>query len=222
MKRLRNQRTREANVVADSLAVSFHPRNFYCLNLVGYYRCATRGYVRAGVSNRRSIVERAREESRDAERQGECLIDALRFLGSCALLGAPRNFSWRCAHKKGTTRFRVESFPLSRAGEKKKQLKGEKKRERERERETREKRDRERQTGRRSKPTHLECKSAGKKNKLGGSNNKEICFSSNTHTHTHIHTRARALTHATHTRKRTWLGLLSSSSLTSPLLRIFL
>lgn len=47
-------------------------------------------------------------------------------------------------------------------------------------------RSREKKDGeKRSKPTHLECKSAGKKNKLGGSNNKEICFSSNTHRHTY-------------------------------------
>jgi len=66
----------------------------------------------------------------------------------------------------------------------------ERKRSRGRERERRAKREIEKKkTGRRSKPTHLECKSAGKKNKLGGSNNKEICFSSNTHTHIHTCTR---------------------------------
>lgn len=88
--------------------------------------------------------------------------------------------------KREQRAFGVESFPLSRGGEKRKQRGSE----RRKEIETRKKRERERQTGRRSKPTHLECKSAGKKNKLGGSNNKEICFSSNTRIHAsaHVHT----------------------------------
>lgn len=115
---------------------------------------------------------------------------------SRALLGAPRNFSWRCARKKGTAP--RSGLNLSRCSEEERRGM--------RARETRcEKRDRKRQTGRRSKPTHLECKSAGKKNKLGGSNNKEICFSSNTRAHAQ---------RAAHMYAR--LGPLSSASSASP------
>lgn len=67
--------------------------------------------------------------------------------------------------KREQRAFGVEFFSSSREEEERKR--------------SREKKD----EAKRSKPTHLECKSAGKKNKLGGSNNKEICFSSNTHTH---------------------------------------